>query len=202
MKKLALAFSYFFNPLFIPAYATLFYFFVTHNYFHRHEVYLVFLQVLILTVLIPISVFYLLRSLSVIKEPMLPDKKERRAPLAIYALLLYVLIKHGFSTYVIKELHYYLLGVLISTLIALALAVFRYRISLHVMGVSSLTAFAISISAYYHIQFLAIIAFLIISCGFVATARLDDKNHGWQSIAAGALTGLLPQIALWLVWLF
>ncbi|KAF2520134.1 hypothetical protein E0W68_02610 [Flavobacterium salilacus subsp. salilacus] len=201
MKKLLLFFSYAFNPLLIPLYATLFYFLVTQNYFYKHEIYLVFIQVLILTMLLPISLFYLLRSLGLIRTKMLIDKKERKLPLAFYAVLLLVLIKHSFSVLVIHELYYYFLGSLISIMIALTLILFKQKISLHVMGISSLTVFVISISAYYHISFLYLIAFLILSSGLVASSRLQEKEHSLSGIFLGSIAGILPQVLLWFVWL-
>ncbi|OIQ21666.1 MAG: hypothetical protein BM557_02390 [Flavobacterium sp. MedPE-SWcel] len=201
MKRLSLLFSYAFNPLLIPVYATLFYFLVTMNYFHKHEIYLVFLQVLILTTLLPISLFYLLRSLGLIRTKMLLDRKERRFPLAIYAVLLLILIKHSFSTFVVPELYYYFLGSLISIAFVLIMLLLRQKISLHVMGVSSLTLFVISISTYYHTPFLYLISFLILSSGFVASSRLQAKEHTTNSIFLGAIAGIVPQVALWFIWL-
>ena len=201
MKKLLVFFSYAFNPLLIPVYATLFYFMVTQNYFYNHEIYLVFIQVLILTMLLPISLFYLLRSLGIIRTKMLVDKRERKVPLAFYAILLFVLIKHSFSLFVVPELYYYFLGSLISILIALALVLFNHKISLHVMGVSSLTVFVISISAYYHTSFLYLIAFLILSSGLVASSRLQEKEHSLKGIFFCFFAGIVPQVILWFVWL-
>lgn len=201
MKKFLLFFSYLFNPLFVPTYATLFYFFVTLNYFHKHEVYLVFVEVLILTLLLPISLFYLFRSLGIVRTKMLLNKRERRLPLAFYAILLFTLIKHSLANLVIPELYYYFLGVLISILTALTLVIFNRKISLHVMGVSSLTLFVISIATYYHTNFLALIGLLILCCGLVASARLQDDEHSLSGVVSGALAGVIPQVLLWFVWL-
>jgi hypothetical protein len=201
MQKFLAAFTYIFNPLLVPAYATLFYFLVTRNFFYRHEIYLVFIQVLILTLLLPISIFYLLKSLGLIKTKMLLDKKERRLPLAFYCILLLILVKYSLSIFVIPELYYYFLGSLISAALALMLILFNHRSSLHVLGVASLTMFIISISAYYHIQLLSLIAFFILCTGMVASARLQAKAHTLAEVTLGALLGILPQVALWFVWL-
>jgi len=201
MQKFLRSFSYIFHPLFVPVYATVFYFFIAHNFFYQHEIYLVFIQVLILTVLLPISIFYLLRSFGLIRSKILLDKKERRLPLTFYALLLFMLIKHSFSTFVIPELYYYFLGTLIITLIALALVLFGHKASLHMMAVSSLTVFIVSISAYYHIHFINLIACLIVCGGFVASSRLQAKAHTFSELILGTLTGILPQVALWYIWL-
>ena len=200
MKKILPVFAYLFHPLFIPAYATLFYFLITQNFFYRHEIYLVFIQVLILTVLLPMSVFYLLRSLGMLKSRM-ADKKERRLPLAIYAMLLLFLIKYSFSVFVVPELYYYFLGTLISAMLALTLVLFGYKASLHMIGIASLTLFIISISAYYHIRFLGLIAFIIICAGMVGSSRLAAKNHSLGEVVLGVLVGIIPQVLLWFIWL-
>ncbi|RZJ67267.1 MAG: hypothetical protein EOO45_15545 [Flavobacterium sp.] len=201
MKRLLPLFSYLFHPLFIPVYATLFYFLITRNFFYQHEIYLVFIQVLILTVLLPISLYYLLQSLGLAKSTMLPDKKERRLPLAFYAVLLVVLLKHSFAVLVVPELYYYFLGSLVSTLLALLLILFRHKASLHMVGITSLTIFVISISAYYQIRFLNLIAFFIICMGFTASSRLYARAHSYSEIFLGVMVGALPQIGLWYFWL-
>lgn len=201
MKKVLPVFSYVFHPLFVSVYATLFYFLITKNFFYQHEIYLIFLQVLILTVLLPISMYYLLNSLGLIKSKMLLDKKERRLPLTFQAILLFVLIKHSFSALVIPELYYYFFGYLISTMLALILVLFHYKASLHLMGVTALTTFAISISAYYHIQFLGLIAFFVLCIGFTASSRLQAKAHTQGELLLGFLLGAIPQVGLWFIWL-
>jgi hypothetical protein len=201
MKKLLPVFSYLFHPLFVPAYATLFYFVIAKDFFYQHEIYLVFLQVLILTLLLPMSVFYLLRSLSLVKTKILHDAKERRLPLAFYAILLLILIKYSFSALVVPELYYYFVGMLISTAMALIFILFGYKASLHMSAISAFTIFVISISAYYHIGFLNVIAFFIVCSGFVASSRLQTGTTTLREIALGAAIGVLPQIGLWSFWL-
>lgn len=200
MKKFLAIFSYLFHPLFIPVYATLFYFLVANSFFYEHEIYLAFIQVLILTVLLPMSILYLLRSLGKMKSK-LTAPKERRLPLAIYALLLLILIKYSLSIIVIPELYYYFTGLLISTAITLALVLANHNPSLHTMATASLVLFVIGISSYYHITFLYFIAFLVICTGIVGSSRLDVKAHTPVEVLLGALIGIVPQVALWFVWL-
>jgi len=200
MKKFLALFSYLFHPLFVPVYATLFYFIVANTFFYKHEIYLAFIQILIVTVLLPLSIFYLLRSLGMLKTRMF-DKKERRVPLAIYALLLLFLIKYSLSIIVIPELYYYFTGCLISTVLALALVLTGHKASLHMMAMASLTIFVISISSYYHIKFLNLIAFIILCSGIVGSSRLQAKEHSLGEVALGTLLGIIPQVGLWFIWL-
>lgn len=122
-------------------------------------------------------------------------------PLAFYSVLLLILLKQSFSAVVLPELYYFFLGALISVILALLFALFRYKPSLHMMGISAFTLFIISISAYYHITFLNLIAFFIISTGFTASARLYKGHSTLPEVVLGALLGILPQVGLWFIWL-
>jgi hypothetical protein len=201
MQKFIAVFSYVFYPLFIPVYATLFYFLLAGNYFHNNEIYLIFIQVLILTILLPLSVFYLLRSLGHIKTAMLRDNRERIVPLGVYCLLLLMLIQYSFTGFRVPELYYFFLGLLLSNALAFILILTGHKASLHMMAISALTMFVISLSIYFHIRFIYIIAFFILSSGFVASARLQVKAHSPYELILGTLVGILPQVGLWFVWL-
>jgi len=200
MQRLFRFCSFLFHPLLIPSYSTLLYFTATHNFFYKHEIYLIFIQVLILTILLPISLFYLLRSFGLLKSKMV-NKRERRLPLAIYAVLLLILLRHSLALLVVPELYYYFLGCLFSLIGALALAIVNIKASIHTLGITTLVMLPIGLSAYYHIQFLGIIIFLIIMAGTVATSRLMAGKHNLGEVAIGALLGFLPQILLWFIWL-
>lgn len=200
MQRLFRIFSFLFHPLLIPSYATLLYFAATHNFFYKHEIYLIFIQVLILTILLPISLFYLLRSFGLLKSKLV-NKKERRLPLAIYAILLLILLRHSLALLVVPELYYYFLGCLISIVIGLGLAIVNIKASIHTLGISTLVMLPIGLSAYYHIQFLGLIIFLILAAGTVATSRLMCGKHTLGEVSLGALLGVLPQVLLWFIWL-
>lgn len=200
MRKFLSIFSYLFHPLFVPVYATLFYFVVANSFFYEHEIYLAFVQILILTVFLPLSIFYLIRSLGKMKSKR-PTTKERRLPLAIYALLILFLIKYSLSLIVIPELYYYFTGVLISTVIALALTLGNYNPSLHTMATASLTIFVTGISSYYHITYLSLIALLVLCTGLVGSSRMLARSHRLNEVLIGALIGIVPQVGLWFVWL-
>lgn len=201
MKGFIKLFSLIFYPLFIPAYATLFYFLLAGKYLYNNEVYLIFIQVLILTILLPVSIFYLLRSLGVVKSKMLSDKKERRLPLAINCLLLLMLTEYSFKGFSIQELYFYFLGMLISYIAALLLVLRNVKASLHMMGITSLTMFVISLSVYYHVYLAIPIAILIICCGYVASSRLLEKAHTPAELIIGTLLGIIPHLGLWYIWL-
>lgn len=201
MKRFLTFFSYAFHPLFTPSYASALYFALTRHFFYIAEIYLVFVQVFIVTVLLPVSIFFFLRSLGLMKSSVAIENKERRLPLAFYALLLFVLIKHSFSVTVITELYYFFVGILISALAGLLLILFRQKGSLHVMGVSAFTTYCFSLAAYYEVNLLPVIAFMVFATGAVASSRIYSGQHSLSEVTLGALLGILPQVVLWPVWL-
>lgn len=203
LKKILPIFSYIFHPIFIPILACLFYFFVNDSYFSysKYEVYLVLMQVTILTFLIPISFFYLLRSLGKIDSIMVSELSQRKFPLLIQIVLLLVLINKGTTEDRIPELYYYFLAGLISTILALIFLFAKIKASLHMVGIASLLLFVIGISIHNHTNFLISIAVLTLLTGIVASSRLEMKAHDFKELTLGFLIGIIPQIALWHFWL-
>lgn len=202
LKKTLPFFSYLFHPLCISVYTALFYFFVTRSFFYPYEIFLVIFQIAILTVFLPISMYFLLKSLGLAKSSiMLHEKKERRLPLAFQAMFFLVLTQHSFSTVVVPELYYFFLGAFISTLLTLLLIVFHFKASIHMIGITGMTLFIIGISVHYGIPFVSLIAFFIVLIGLVASSRLYMQAHSMRELLVGIMVGALPQIALWYYWL-
>ncbi|MGX7667589.1 hypothetical protein [Flavobacterium pedocola] len=201
-KKLLPFFSYVFHPLFISVYAALFYFFVTRGFFYPHEIWLTLIQISILTVFLPLSMYFLLKSLGMIKSGvMLSETRERRLPLAFQAMFFLVLTQHSFSTLVVPELYYFYMGALISTFFALLLSVLHFKVSIHMIGITGLCLFIMGISLHFGIPFLNLIAFSVVMIGCVASSRLYMNAHSVKEILIGIFVGALPQIGLWYFWL-
>ncbi len=119
MKKILPFFSYLFHPIFIPVYGTLFYFLFDENYFDGQQKLLILLQIGIITIFIPISFYFLLKSFGKVDSMMVSDLSQRKIPLIIQIGLLFTLIQKSITLDQIPELYYYFLGGLISTFLAL-----------------------------------------------------------------------------------
>jgi hypothetical protein len=201
LKKILPAFSYVFHPVFIPVYATLFYLFSNNSYFFNQEKYFVLLQVSIITVLVPLLFFLLLRATGKISSMMIPLLSERKIPLLIQSFLLILLVRKSITLERYPELHFFLLGALLSTLLAMMLLFVKTKASLHMMGVSALTVFVFGLSLHYQTQNMFAITFLTITNGFVASSRLFMKAHTFKELIIGFLLGCIPQILLLYLWL-
>ena len=201
MKKLLPLFSYIFHPVFIPVYATLYYLFLNNSNFGNEEKYFILIQVAIITILIPILFFFILRYSGKIGSIMAPVLSERKFPLVIQCFLIILLVRNSITVERYTELHFFLLGALFSTLIALLLLFAKIKASLHMMGISALTLFVFGLTLHYQTQNIALIVFLILMNGFVASSRLVMKAHTSKELIIGILLGSIPQIPLLFLWL-
>ncbi|MBF6609021.1 MAG: hypothetical protein ITG00_09845 [Flavobacterium sp.] len=196
MKKVLPLFSWLLHPVLIPLLATAFYFLIYDSYMTKGQQYLVYLQVAIITFFIPVSFFFLLRSLGKIDTVMAGNVSQRKMPLLIQSVLLFILITKGITIERIPELYFFLLSALASTLCALLFSLLKVKISLHMMGIGALTLFVIflSISAQYNAVYY--IAGLVLLNGMVASSRLAMKAHSGTELVLGFICGVLPQIAI------
>ena len=200
-KKIFPFFSYLFHPVFIPIYATLFYLFSNHSYFLNKEKYLVLLEVTTITFIIPVLFFFLLRLTGKINSIMAAELSERKLPLVIQCFLIILLVRKSITLERYPELHFFFLGALMSTLIALILLFFNKKVSLHMMALSALTLFVFGLSIHNHNQNTLLIVFLVLMNGFVASSRLIMKAHTPKELIIGVFLGSIPQIFLLFLWL-
>jgi len=201
MKKFLSIFSYIFHPMFISVYAVLIYFFLTDRYHPYQELFLIMVQVLILTILIPISIFYFLMSLGRANSFMLSEISQRKIPLFVNALLLYLLITQSIRVEIIPELYYFFFGALASTILTFLLIFTNLKASIHMVGISSLTVFIVGFSLHTQTNRIFLVALFLILTGLVGTSRLSMKAHDSKELIAGFIAGVLPQISLLYFWL-
>ena len=201
MKKILSFFSYVFHPMFISVYAVLLYFFLTDRYHPYQELFLIMVQIIILTILIPISMFYFLMTLGKANSLMLSEITQRKIPLAINAFLLYILITQSIREEVIPELYFFFFGALASTIITFLLIFVNLKASIHMIGISSITIFIIGFSLHTQVNHIYLVATFLLLTGIVATSRLSMKAHDGKELIAGFLVGVLPQIGLLSFWL-
>ena len=201
MKKTLPFFSYLFHPIFIPVFAALFYFFFNESYFTNPEKYFVVFQIVVITILLPILFFFLLRATGTVDSIMLSDISQRRIPLVIQCFLTILLLRKSITLDRFPELHFFFLAGLLSTVLALVLLFFRIKASLHMLTISALTLFIIGLSLHNQTRNIIIIAFLILMNGFVASSRLEMKAHTAKELLIGFLLGIIPQLLLLKFWL-
>lgn len=201
LKKILPLFSYILHPLFISVYATLFYLFCKGDIFVNHEKYYVLFQILIITVIVPVLFFMLLRSTGHVKSIMLPEIAQRRIPLILQCFLYILLVKRSIVIVRYPELHFFFLGALFSTILALICTLFKIKASLHMVAISGLTIFVIGLNIHLQMQNPYWSALLILLTGIVASSRLEMDAHTPKEILIGLLAGVLPQVLFLFLWL-
>jgi membrane-associated phospholipid phosphatase len=201
VKKILPFFSYLFHPLFISVFATVFYFFATNNNYIYETIYLYVIQVLLVTVFIPLACFYLLIMLGKIDSLMVSKVSQRKIPLILHVLLLFILIFKSITKNELPELYYFFLGSNISSVIALFLVFFSKKVSLHMLGMSGLTLFCIGCCLHFQVRAITFISVLLLCNGLVGSSRLYMKAHTTKELVLGYLIGLFPQLLLFFFWL-
>ncbi|WP_374174666.1 hypothetical protein [Flavobacterium tructae] len=201
MKRILPIFSYIFHPIFISMYATLFYLFFKHDLFSTQEKYYVLLQILIITILVPILFYLLLRSTGRVNSIMIHETSQRKIPLILQCFLYILLVKRSIVISRYPELHFFFLGALFSTILTLICSLFKIKASLHMMALSGFTIFVIGLNTHLQLQNPYWSAFLILMTGIVASSRLEMEAHSPNELVIGTFIGILPQLLFLNLWL-
>ena len=201
MKKILPFFSYLFHPIFIPILGTLFYIYFFPNYYTVLQYTLVVVQVIIITFFLPLSFFYLLRTFGKVDTIMLSETSQRKLPLLVQIILTYILIQKSITIERFPELYFFFFAGICSTLIAFILVFVNCKASIHMIALSALTFFVIALSISQQQNEVVLICSLFIISGLVATSRLEMKAHTLKELILGFAIGVIPQVALWYLWL-
>ena len=195
-KKILPFFSYLFHPIFIPVYAGLFYFFGNDSYFSNPEKYFALFQIVIITIVLPILFYFVLRTMGKVDSVMVSEISQRKIPLVILCFLTILLVRKSITLDRFPELHFFFLGGLLSTLLALIFLFFKTKASLHMVAISALTIFVIGLSIHNQTRNINWITFLVLMNGLVASSRLEMKAHTPKELVIGFLLGIIPQLLL------
>lgn len=193
--------SFIFHPLFMPLAASVIYFSIAPRYIPENIVQAKIFGLIVVTVLIPIVLFFFLKTLGLIKSIHLADSKERKIPLLLQSLILLLVIKMILDVYNYPELYFFFLGVLISSLSAIFITFFNIKASLHMLGTGAVTMFCIALSIHFSINLTPFIALMMVINGWVASSRLHYNAHSDFELVLGFCIGVLPQLSLIKFWL-
>jgi hypothetical protein len=178
-------------------YGAILYFFFTNNINYLAEMYLSLIQIFILTLLLPISFYSLLKIFKKIESFTEATLEERRLPIFIQLVLLYLLLKFTVLENHFPELFIFFQAGFISAFLVFISVLFRFKASLHMIGCTSLAVFVLLFTSYLEIAAINTVALLILCMGFVASSRLYMKAHTPIELIAGIAIGGLPQILVW-----
>ncbi len=201
MKVLLTIVSYLFHPLFIPVGGTVAYFLITPKYTPLEIQGGNLLPIFILTIIIPIVTYLILKNIGVVASIHMPTARERRYPVAIHVILLLMIIYKVIPNNYVMELYFYFIGLLIASITCLLLLFFNFKTSLHLVGVSGLFMYLINLSVHFEINVVIAISIFALLIGLVASSRLYLKAHTRPELLAGLAIGILSQLLTVTYWL-
>ena len=193
--------SFVFHPLIMPLLGVLFYFSKTPRYIPLPVMKAKIFSIVILTIILPILLFFLLKTINKVNSIYLKSTRERLIPLFINCIIIVLILIRVLTADEIIELYYFFLGILFSTLMCFILALFRFKASIHMIAASGFLMFAVALSLHYQINITGTIALMMIIMGAIATSRLYLKAHTNQELILGVFTGLVPQFIFLNYWL-
>lgn len=197
MKNFFKPFSYIFHPLFVPIFGALLYFAFEHLYFSKIQMGIIFIQFAIITILLPLTIFYFLLSLKKVDSIMIADVTQRKIPLFLNIILLLVFVNNAIKRDYFESLHFFLVGGILASFITLIGVYFKKKFSIHALGVSSLLFYGIGLQWQHMGRLPFIIPFLIFILGAVWTSRLYLNAHTNRELFFGTLIGGLSQVVFY-----
>ena len=155
----------------------------------------------LLTVLLPILLYFLLRTLQRVNSIHLDTAKERILPLGLNCIIIFIIIQRVLPRNEIIELYCFFIGILLSTLSCLILAVLNFKASIHMIAISGILMFFIAISIHYNKNINGSIALIFLIAGAIGTSRLHLKAHTPVELIIGSVVGIVPQLIMLNYWL-
>lgn len=201
MDKLLKSISYIFHPLIMPLLGVVFYFSKSPRFIPQEIIQAKLVSLSILTVILPILLYLLLKTLGKVKSIHLETTNERIYPLLLNCVIILLVLKRIVTPSQVIELYFFFLGILISNIVCLLLAVIKFKASIHMIGISGVFMFFVVLSIHFSININGTLALMAIIIGAIATSRLHVKAHTYLELIMGFFVGMVPQLILVSYWL-
>ncbi len=192
--------SYILHPVSFPLLWTGFYLWRYPGYISTKQFYSILVIVATGTLFLPVLWLLMLYRIGFIRSLHLRTAKERKYPLLINIFLALATGKLLLQAGNVSGLAFFFIAGGFALLVAYLSLYFHKKISLHSLGISSLTAATIYWSYTTQTNYLILIAFLFLLMGIVAAARIQLKAHNVQEVLLGNLIGFATQIVVPIVY--
>lgn len=196
MRKLSQVISVILHPVFVPLAAVIIFFYKLPIYFDSSIIYSKIIATLIVSVFLPLVFLYFSRTLKLISSFELPTAMERRLPLLFFMILDLLIINYIFELYNYQYLFYFFWSLLLASMVVFIALFFRFKVSLHSLGISSLLTFIVFLSYNFQLNFIYTIVFLIVCLGLVSSSRLILKAHIPSEVIFGIVLGIVTQLTI------
>jgi hypothetical protein len=185
----------------MPILGVTFYYYISPRFVAQEIVQAKLISIAILTIILPILTFFLLKTLGKTQTIHLKTTNERVYPLALYCFILILVIKRIITASQSLELYYFFVGILISNMACLTLSIFKFKASIHMIALSGLFMFFVTLSVQFGVNLTSLLSFMVLIIGAVATSRLHLNAHTFSELIFGVFIGLIPQLLLVNFWL-
>lgn len=200
-KQIFKSISFIFHPLLMPFLGVLFYFSKSPRFIPEFTIQAKLFSIAILTIILPILLFYLLKTINKINSFYLKTTEERIWPLILNCAIIILILKRVLMQNEIPELYYFFIGILCSNFACLILALLKFKASIHMIASAGLFMFVIAVGIHFKININSYIALMCIILGAIASSRLDLKAHTPIELIIGFFIGLIPQLIMLNYWL-
>jgi len=201
MDKLLKSISYVFHPLIMPLLGVLFYFSKSPRYIPVEIIQAKVVSLFILTVILPVLLYLLLKTVGVVNTINLQTTKERIYPLILNGIVILIVLQRILTPTQAIELYFFFVGILISNMACLLLAIMKFKASIHMIAISGVFMFFVALSIHFSININGTLALMCIIIGAIATSRLHLNAHTYKELIIGVFLGLMPQLILVSYWL-
>ena len=185
----------------MPFIAVVFYFSKAPRYIPEPIIKAKLFSLTILTILLPILLYSLLKTLKKVDSIYLENVKQRIIPLVLNCIISVLIIIRVLPPTEFIELYYFFVGVLLSTLSCLILAILNFKASIHMIASGGVLMFFIALSFHFSINISGSIALMCLIVGAIASSRIHLKAHTRVELIIGLFIGLIPQLILINYWL-
>ncbi len=185
----------------MPFIGALYYFKKTPRHFPDPIVKAKLVALVLLTIILPILIYFLLKSLGKVKSQNLETTKERLFPLALNVLIIVLILKRVITYSEYEELYFFFIGIVLSTIICFALALSKFKASIHMIAICGVLMFFIGLGIHFSKNMIPMLTLLFFITGAIATSRLHLKAHTPIELVIGCCIGVFPQLILFNYWL-
>ena len=201
MNWLLKSISFVFHPIIMPLLGVIFYFSKSPRFIPRDVIEAKIISLTILTIILPILLYFLLKTIGKTKSIYLKTTKERIIPLLLNIIICILIVIRVLPSNQIIELYFFFIGILISNIVCLVLAMLKFKASIHMIAIAGIIMFALSISLHFGKNLNGSLALLFLIAGAIATSRLHLKAHTNVELIFGFCIGLFPQLLVLSYWI-
>lgn len=193
MKQIAKIISLLFHPVLIPTIVTGCFYLVNSDFFLPLEIKVATGQAFLMTFLLPICIYFFLKSLGLLKSSiMVSEVRERTAPMFLNIFIITILIFKVWENVANTSLKVFFIGYAITYFILFCSALLKRKYSVHVASICSVIPLLVNQTTTYYLNPFVILPILLILIGCIASARLYLKAHTNVEIIMGATIGFVP----------